>query len=181
MIRSSSRSCRRAKRWGPANAKAAPEPSSARRVGIRVRIRRVTFSLVAADPDTGEVGVAVQSKYFAVGAVVPWARAGVGAVATQAAGVAVYGPRILERLLEGRPVDDALADVLADDPDWETRQIGVVTADGEAISLTGECCIPWAGSIVRDHFAAQGNLLVGPEVVEEMVRAFEETEGPLGE
>jgi uncharacterized Ntn-hydrolase superfamily protein len=141
----------------------------------------VTFSLVAADPDTGEVGVAVQSKYFAVGAVVPWARAGVGAVATQAAGVAVYGPRILEGLLEGRPVDDALADVLADDPEWETRQIGVVTADGEAISLTGERCIPWAGSIVRDHFAVQGNLLTGPEVVEEMARAFEETEGPLGE
>jgi uncharacterized Ntn-hydrolase superfamily protein len=141
----------------------------------------VTFSIVAADPDTGEVGVAVQSKYFAVGAVVPWARAGIGAVATQAAGVAVYGPRILEGLQDGRPADDALADVLADDPQWETRQIGVVTAGGEAISLTGERCIPWAGSVVRDGFAAQGNILAGPEVVEEMARAFEETDGPLGE
>jgi uncharacterized Ntn-hydrolase superfamily protein len=141
----------------------------------------VTFSIVAADPETGEVGVAVQSKYFAVGAVVPWARAGIGAVATQAAGVAVYGPQILERLQQGSPVDDALAGVLAEDPDWETRQIGVVTAAGEAISLTGEKCIPWAGSIVRDHFAVQGNILAGPEVVEEMARAFEDADGPLGE
>jgi uncharacterized Ntn-hydrolase superfamily protein len=141
----------------------------------------MTFSLVAADPETGEVGVAVQSKYFAVGNVVPWAKAGVGAVATQAAGVAAYGPRILALLEEGRPPDEALADTLADDRDWETRQIGVVTAAGEAIALTGDRCQPWAGSIVRDNFAAQGNLLAGEEVVEEMARAFEEAEGPLAE
>ena len=95
----------------------------------------MTFSLVAADPETGEVGVAVQSKYFAVGAVVPWARAGVGAVANAGGGRRRRRPaRFLQRLLEGRPVDDALADVLADDPEWETRQIGVVTAEGEATS-----------------------------------------------
>jgi uncharacterized Ntn-hydrolase superfamily protein len=141
----------------------------------------MTFSIVAADAETGEVGVAVQSKYFAVGNVVPWAKAGVGAVATQAAGVAAYGPRILALLEEGRPPDEALADTLADDRDWETRQIGVVTASGEAIALTGERCQPWAGSIVRDNFAVQGNLLAGEEVVEEMARAFEESEGPLAE
>jgi uncharacterized Ntn-hydrolase superfamily protein len=141
----------------------------------------MTFSLVAADPETGEVGVAVQSKYFAVGNVVPWAKAGIGAVATQAAGVAAYGPQILKLLEQGREPDEALADTLAEDRDWETRQIGVVTAAGEAIALTGERCQPWAGSIVRDGFAVQGNLLVGEEVLEEMVRAFEESEGPLAE
>jgi uncharacterized Ntn-hydrolase superfamily protein len=141
----------------------------------------MTFSLVAADPETGEVGVAVQSKYFAVGNVVPWAKAGVGAVATQAAGVAAYGPRILALLEQGRPPDEALAEALVDDRDWETRQIAVVTAAGEAIALTGERCQPWAGSIVRENFSAQGNLLAGEEVVEEMARAFEESEGPLAE
>jgi uncharacterized Ntn-hydrolase superfamily protein len=141
----------------------------------------MTFSLVAADPETGEVGVAVQSKYFAVGNVVPWARSGVGAVATQAAGVAAFGPRILALLEQGRAPDEALAETLADDPDWETRQVGVVSAAGEAIALTGERCQPWAGSIVRENFAAQGNLLAGEAVVEEMARAFEEAEGPLAE
>jgi uncharacterized Ntn-hydrolase superfamily protein len=141
----------------------------------------VTFSLVAADPETGEVGVAVQSKYFAVGAVVPWAKAGVGAVATQAAGVALYGPRILALLEEGRPPDEALAEVLADDRDWETRQVGVVSAAGEAVALTGERCVDWAGSIVGDGFAAQGNLLAGEAVVEELARAFRESGGPLAE
>jgi uncharacterized Ntn-hydrolase superfamily protein len=141
----------------------------------------MTFSIVAADAETGEVGVAVQSKYFAVGNVVPWAKAGVGAVATQAAGVAAYGPQILALLEQGRPPDEALADTLAEDRDWETRQIGVVTATGEAIALTGERCQPWAGSIVRDNCAVQGNLLAGEEVVEEMARAFEESEGPLAE
>src|ERR687885_1830751 len=102
-----------------------------------------TFSIVALDPENGDVGVAVQSRYFAVGAVVPWARAGVGAVATQAAGVAAYGPRILELMEQGRPPDEALAEVLVDDPQWETRQVGIVTAEGEAIALTGEQCLPW--------------------------------------
>src|SRR3954464_10009810 len=128
MLASSCLSVRRVKRCGPANASAAPDGSSARRVGTAGRIRRMTFSLVAADPETGEVGVAVQSKYFAVGAVVPWAKAGVGAVATQAAGVAAYGPRILEQLEAGLGADAALAAVLADDEDRETRQLGVVTA-----------------------------------------------------
>jgi uncharacterized Ntn-hydrolase superfamily protein len=141
----------------------------------------VTYSLVAADPETGEVGVAVQSKYFAVGAVVPWAKAGVGAVATQAAGVAVYGPRILTLLEQGRPPDEAIAEVLADDRDWETRQVGVVTPAGEAAALTGERCLEWAGSVVGDGFAAQGNLLAGEAVVDELARAFRETEGSLAE
>jgi uncharacterized Ntn-hydrolase superfamily protein len=141
----------------------------------------VTFSLVAADPETGEVGVVVQSKYFAVGAVVPWAKAGVGAVATQAAGVAAYGPRILERLEAGLGAEAALAAVLADDDERETRQLGVVTAAGEATAMTGARCQPWAGAIVGDGFAAQGNLLAGEDVVAAMARAFEQTRGSLAE
>src|SRR5881397_1221661 len=96
-----------------------------------------TFSIVAADPDTGEVGVAVQSRYFAVGNVVPWARAGTGAVATQAAGVAVYGLRVLGELESGAEPKTAIARVLEDDGERETRQLGAVTADGRAAAFTG--------------------------------------------
>ena len=141
----------------------------------------MTFSLVAADPETGEVGVAVQSKYFAVGAVVPWAKAGVGAVATQAAGVAAYGPRVLALLEQGLAPEAALEAVLADDPDRETRQLGVVSADGVAVSFTGRGCLAWAGGIARPGFAAQGNILAGEAVVDELVRAFEQTSGSLAE
>ena len=91
---------------------------------------KATFSIVAADPETGEVGCAVQSKYFAVGNVVPWARAGVGAVATQAAGVAVYGRRALEALAAGASPEESIAATLAGDEQRETRQLGVVAADG---------------------------------------------------
>ena len=103
--------------------------------------RKSTFSIVAADLEAGEVGCAVQSRYFSVGSVVPWARAGVGAVATQAAGVAAYGPRALEELERGASPEDALARVLADDDARETRQLGVVTADGRAAAFTGSRCL----------------------------------------
>src|SRR3954447_4196842 len=140
---------------------------------------RGTFSIVAADLQAGEVGCAVQSKYFSVGSVVPWARAGVGAVATQAAGVAVYGLRALEQLAEGAEPDEALARVLADDPERETRQLGIVTADGRAAAFTGASCLDWAGHRTGAGFAVQGNILAGEAVVDEMARAFEETLGPL--
>jgi uncharacterized Ntn-hydrolase superfamily protein len=141
----------------------------------------VTYSIVGADLERGEVGCAVQSKYFAVGAVVPWARAGLGAVATQAAGVAAYGPRALEELEHGAEPAESLARVLADDDARETRQLGVVTADGRAASFTGAECNAWAGDAQGPGFAAQGNILAGPEVVDEMARAFAETAGPLSE
>jgi len=141
----------------------------------------VTYSLVAADPEAGEVGVAVQSKYFAVGAVVPWAEAGVGAVATRASGVAAYGPRILALLGQGMEPDAAIAAALADDVERETRQIGVVAANGVAGSVTGDRCGAWAGSLVGEGYAAQGNLLAGEAVVADMARAFETTQGSLGE
>lgn len=140
-----------------------------------------TFSIVAADPGTGAVGCAVQSKYFAVGAVVPWARSGVGAVATQAAGVAAYGPRALDALAGGQTPDGALAAVLADDEGRETRQLGIVTADGRAAAHTGSECLDWAGHVVGDGFACQGNILAGEAVVQEMARAYRETGGTLAE
>jgi len=136
-----------------------------------------TFSICALDRDAGEVGCAVQSKYFSVGSVVPWAKAAVGAVATQAAGVAVYGPRALALLEEGVAPDEALARVLADDAERETRQLGVVAADGRAAAHTGSECLAWAGHRVGDGYAVQGNILAGEAVVTEMERAFLETSG----
>jgi uncharacterized Ntn-hydrolase superfamily protein len=141
----------------------------------------VTFSIVAADLEAGEVGCAVQSKYFSVGSVVPWARAGVGAVATQAAGVAVYGARALEELDRGTAPEDVLERVLARDEGRETRQLGVVTADGRAAAFTGAECNEWAGHQVGAGYAVQGNILASEAVVDAMARAFEDTPGPLVE
>ena len=142
-------------------------------------LRRGTFSIVAADLQAEEVGCAVQSKYFSVGSVVPWARAGVGAVATQAAGVAVYGQRALDELAAGVDPEVALARVLADDPERETRQLGIVTADGRAAAFTGASCLDWAGHKTGAGFAVQGNILAGEGVVDQMARAFEESLGSL--
>jgi uncharacterized Ntn-hydrolase superfamily protein len=136
---------------------------------------RGTFSIVAADVEAREVGCAVQSRYFAVGSVVPWAKAGVGAVATQAAGVAAYGPKVLALLEEGLDPATALDRALADDPGRESRQLGVVTADGHAAAHTGVVCLPWAGHRVGAGYAVQGNILAGESVVTEMERAFLET------
>jgi uncharacterized Ntn-hydrolase superfamily protein len=146
-----------------------------------VGITRGTFSIVAADLDAGEVGCAVQSKYFSVGSVVPWVHAGVGAVATQAAGVAVYGVRALEELAAGTEPAETLRKVLAEDEQRETRQLGIVTADGRAAAFTGHECLDWAGHRVGAGFAVQGNILAGEAVVRAMERAFEETVGPLVE
>ena len=140
-----------------------------------------TFSIVAADPATGEVGVAVQSKYFSVGAVVPWAKAGVGAVATQAAGIAGYGPRILALLEEGLAPAESIELALAGDPGRETRQLGVVSAAGVAAAFTGTDCNDWAGHEAGPGYAVQGNILAGEDVVRELARAFRETEGELSE
>lgn len=148
---------------------------------MSVTRRKSTFSIVAADLEAGEVGCAVQSRYFSVGSVVPWARAGVGAVATQAAGVAAFGPRALGELDRGASPEAALEQVLADDPGRETRQLGIVTADGLAAAFTGAQCLDWAGHRIGAGFAVQGNILTGPSVVDEMARAYEETVGSLVE
>ena len=142
---------------------------------------RATFSICAVDPSHGEVGCAVQSRYFAVGAVVPWVRAEVGAVATQAAGVAAYGRRALERLEAGLDPAAAIAAVLAGDRGRETRQLGVVAADGRAAAHTGAECLAWAGHRIGQSYAVQGNILVGEGVVQELERAFLETRGSLAE
>jgi uncharacterized Ntn-hydrolase superfamily protein len=142
---------------------------------------RGTFSIVAADPTAGEVGCAVQSRYFAVGSVVPWAKAGAGAVATQAAGVAAYGPKVIAFLEEGLDPAAALDRALEDDPGRESRQLGVVTADGRAAAHTGSECLSWAGHRVGAGYAVQGNILAGEAVVAGMERAFLETKGSLAE
>src|SRR5256885_2494445 len=142
---------------------------------------RGTFSIVAVDPENGDAAVAVQSKYFAVGAVVPWARAGVGAVATQAAGRAAYGPEILELLARGLEPAGAIEHALADDERRETRQLGVVDARGRAAAYTGSECNEWAGHATGSGYAAQGNILAGEAVVAEMARALETTSGAPAE
>ena len=140
-----------------------------------------TFSICGLDPATGELGVAVQSKYFAVGAVVPWALAGVGAVATQAAVVAGYGPRLLAALADGADPEGAIRIVLGPDEARETLQLGVVAANGRSAAWTGSECNDWAGQETGDGFAAQGNILAGEAVVADMARAFRETGGSLAE
>jgi uncharacterized Ntn-hydrolase superfamily protein len=141
-----------------------------------------TFSIVAADPATGEVGCAVESKYFAIGAVTPWVRAGVGAVATQAMGVvARNGERALSALAAQVDPAAALDQVLAEDTDRELRQLGAVSADGRAAAFTGRDCIEWAGHLVGDGFAVQGNMLASADVVGAMRSAFLETSAPLPE
>jgi uncharacterized Ntn-hydrolase superfamily protein len=140
-----------------------------------------TFSIVGYDPETSELGVAVQSKFFAVGAVVPWAKAGVGAVATQAFANTTFGPRGLELLAQGMSPEEVLVALLGDDPGRESRQVGIVDAQGRAAAHTGTECQAWAGHMTGEHFTAQGNILAGEAVVAAMAAAFRETPGMLGE
>ena len=139
----------------------------------------MTFSIVARDPQTGELGIAVQSKFLAVGAVVPWARAGVGAIATQSWANTSYGPRGLELLASGLSGDETLARLLESDEGRAQRQVGMVGASGQPVTYTGESCFPWAGGQTGEHYACQGNILVSEETVRAMGRAFEETSGLL--
>ena len=140
-----------------------------------------TFSLVAQDPETGDLGVAVASKFLAVGAVVPHAEAGVGAVATQSYANPRFGPQGLALLREGASPEGVLEAFRRTDPDLEKRQFGLVAATGESLTFTGQACHPWAGGIAGKGYAAQGNLLTGPEVVEAMVEAFLTTPAPFPE
>lgn len=142
-----------------------------------------TFSIVAYDPETGELGVGVQSKYFSVGHVVPWGEAGVGVVATQANVNAGYGLRGLELLREGLGAEAVKERLLAEDtfPGVEGRQFAVVDAGGGIAVHTGAAANAWAGHRVGEHYSAQGNILTGPEVVEAMGDAFEAAGGTLAE
>lgn len=140
-----------------------------------------TFSIAAANPETGEVGVAVQSKFLAVGSVVPWAKANVGAVATQSWANTAFGPQGLELLEKGLSPEEAIDQLLADDSGRSLRQVAVINADGEASAFTGQECYDWAGHKIGKHHSCQGNILVSEETVNAMSSAFEESEGPLAE
>jgi uncharacterized Ntn-hydrolase superfamily protein len=139
----------------------------------------VTFSIVAFDSGTEELGVAVQSKFLAVGAIVPWARAGAGAVATQAMANFDYGPRGLDLMSRGKTAEETVEALSSADDEREHRQVGVVDARGRAATFTGSECFEWAGGVTGEHYAAQGNILAGQETVEAMAKTFESADDDL--
>jgi len=151
----------------------AVEPSAARPVA--------TYSIVARDPSSGDLGVAVESHWFSVGSVVPWAEAGVGAVATQSFVEPSYGPLGLAAMREGTPPSEALRALLARDPHPEVRQVAFVDAAGRVAAHTGRGCIPAAGHRTGDGYSVQANLMLGHEVPDAMARAYESSSGPLAE
>ncbi len=145
-------------------------------------MRPSTYSIVACDRVRGELGVAVQSKFLAVGSLVAWAEADVGAVATQAWMNPNFGPDGLALLRDGMDADAALERLVDGDPGRDRRQVGMVDARGRAASYTGPGCLEWAGSRLGEHYAVQGNILVSGATVDEMARAFEGSAGsPLAD
>jgi uncharacterized Ntn-hydrolase superfamily protein len=139
-------------------------------------MRRGTYSIVARDARTGELGVAVQSHWFAVGPIVPWVRAGVGAVATQSIAEPAYGPRALDALARARA---ALDDLLTDDAEARFRQVAVVDAHGDVAVHTGAGCVAQAGDEAGAGFSAQANMMASAAVWPAMARAFDGAVGPL--
>jgi len=144
-------------------------------------IKPSTFSIVALDPATGELGVATQSKFLAVGAVVPWARANVGAIATQSWANTSYGPKGLDLLEQGLSPQEVLDRLLEEDPDREFRQVGIVDFQGRSATFTGSECFPWAGGRSGPYYACQGNILVSEDTVIAMEQTFNETGGELAD
>lgn len=142
----------------------------------------LTYSIVARDPDTGQLGVAVQSHWFSVGPIVPWARPGVGAIATQANAEVSYGPRALSLLALGLDASSALERLVAEDGSAETRQVAVVDAAGRVAAHTGRSCIPYAGHVTGEGFSCQANIMVSERVWPAMRDAFARSAGqPLAE
>lgn len=152
-----------------------------------------TFSIVAIDPDNGDVGVAVQSKFPNLRPVVPWAEAGVGAVATQSMANVSFGPKGLTLMRNGATAEEALRILIANDSARESRQVGLVDAKGNSATWTGSECFDWAGGVAGEHwagrsvivagkgFAAQGNILVGKPTVEAIAKTFQSTKGSLAD
>ena len=140
-----------------------------------------TFSIVARDPKTGEMGVAVQSHYFSVGPVVPWAEAGVGAVATQSLVLVDYGPYGLDLMRKGATARQALDSLLAADAHHEGRQVAMVDAKGNVAAFTGPSCIPDAGDVQGEQFSCQANLMANPRIWPAMKAAYENAHGDLAE
>ncbi len=140
-----------------------------------------TFSIAACDIQAQAWGIAVASKFPAVGAVVPWARAKAGAVATQAFANTTFGPRGLELTASGLSAEATVSQLLAHDRDRERRQVGVIDRRGRSASFTGKACVDWAGGLVGPGYAIQGNILSGAEVIHRMEHAFLEARGELPE
>ncbi|HLG16803.1 MAG TPA: DUF1028 domain-containing protein [Blastocatellia bacterium] len=156
--------------------------------GAQTRVRNAlpqrpvhTFSIVARDPATGELGVAVQSHWFSVGAIVPWAEAGVGAVATQSFVDPSYGKLGLDLMRAGKSAPDALKALLAGDDARDVRQVAMIDAQGRVMAHTGAKDIPAAGHHVGDSYSVQANLMLNDKVWPAMARAFESTKGDLAE
>jgi uncharacterized Ntn-hydrolase superfamily protein len=139
----------------------------------------MTFSIVACDLKEQAWGVAVASKFPAVGAVVPWAQAEAGAVATQSFANTSFGPRGLELMSTGISAEETLANLLQDDRDRELRQVGIVDAKGGAVTYTGEGCFPWAGGLAGKGYAIQGNILKSAKIIPAMEKAFLKTKASL--
>jgi len=138
-----------------------------------------TFSIVGRDGRTGELGVAVHSKFLSVGSVVPWAAAGAGAIATQSWANTAFGPLGLDLLKQGCAAQDVLDRLIADDPGRNSRQVGIVDMHGGSATFTGRDCLPWAGGLAGQDFASQGNILVGANTIEAMADTFRRTPGDL--
>ncbi|OPL18179.1 MAG: hypothetical protein AVO35_06650 [Candidatus Aegiribacteria sp. MLS_C] len=149
--------------------------------GFPGEIYTSTFSIVAIDTLTGELGVGVASKVLDVGYIVPWGEPGAGAVATQAQTNAMFGPLGVGLLMTGTSAQETLDSLISSDPDSSVRQLGIVDARGGSASFTGSGTIDWAGSVTGPGYAIQGNILTGPEVVQEMEDAFLSDQGPLGD
>lgn len=141
----------------------------------------MTYSIVGYDPEEKEWGIAVQSKFLGVGSVVPFAKAGVGAVATQSYANTSYGPHALQLMEEGKTAEEALDIITKDDPERPLRQVGLIDAGGNAATFTGEGCYDWAGGLTGKHFTVQGNILVDGNTVKAMADTFESTTGSLAE
>ncbi len=141
----------------------------------------MTFSIVARDRATGDLGVAVQSRFLSVGSVVPWARAGVGAIATQSYANVRFGPDGLALLEGGANAERTLAALVEADEMREERQAGVIDAEGRAATFTGRSCFAWAGGRTGPDYAAQGNILVGSAVVDGLADTFEAGSLPFPE
>ncbi len=140
-----------------------------------------TYSIVARDPDSGELGVAVQSHWFSVGSVVSWARAATGAVATQSVAEPAYGTLLLDRLAAGAEPEAALAQLVGSDELAAVRQVALVDTLGRVATHTGRDCIPHAGHVTGDGFSCQANMMAEPGVPEAMAAGFESTEGTLAD
>jgi uncharacterized Ntn-hydrolase superfamily protein len=141
----------------------------------------MTFSLVAYDPVAREWGVATQSKFLAVGAVVPWGQAKAGAIATQSYANTTFGPQGLRLLAKGLSAQETLDRLLAADKGRDHRQVGIVDREGSAATFTGSSCHAWAGGLTGKHFAVQGNILARAKVVEAIAAKFEAAKGELAD